>query len=420
LWGCFWFCSPIRGQLRPGAAAVGRLTVRHRQFQKERSMTNQPQGHGNHEGRSPLAALSEAGVSVWLDDLSRELLAGGGLSDLVADRHVVGVTTNPTIFASALAHGERYTEQLRDLNRAGASVDDAVFAITTADVRIACRLLRPVFDATSGLDGRVSIEVDPRLAKDAAATVTQAHRLVAAVAEPNMFVKVPATVEGLTAITELIAAGVSVNVTLIFSLARYREVIDAYLTGLDRALAAGRDLSGIRSVASFFVSRVDTAIDAELTKLNTEESLRLRGRAAVANARLAYEVFEQTLAGERWRRLAGRGALPQRPLWASTGVKNPAYPDTLYVAELVAPHTVNTMPGKTLTAFADHGQVRGDTVTGTYDEARSVFDDLERAGVDARALIEALEQEGLTKFEDSWRELGHTVSDELRKAANAG
>jgi transaldolase len=383
-------------------------------------MTNQSQNRENHEDRDPLAVLSDAGVSVWLDDLSRELLAGGGLSDLIENRHVVGVTTNPTIFASALAHGERYTEQLRDLNKAGGTVDEAVFDITTADVRVGCRLLRPVFDATDGLDGRVSIEVDPRLAKDPAATVAQGKELVAAVGEPNMFVKVPATVEGLAAITELIAAGVSVNVTLIFLLTRYEQVIDAYLTGLESALDAGRDLSAIHSVASFFVSRVDTAIDARLNKVGTEEALGLRGRAAVANARLAYEMFEQTLESERWQRLAARGARAQRPLWASTGVKDPAYPDTMYVAELIAPHTVNTMPGKTLAAFADHGQVRGDTVNGTYDQARLLFTALEQSGVDAQGAIEALEQEGLTKFEDSWRELGATVSDELRKAGEAG
>lgn len=367
----------------------------------------------------PLAELSDAGVSVWLDDLSRELLAGGGLSDLVAHRHVVGVTTNPTIFASALAHGERYTDQLRELSKTGASVDDAVFAITTADVREACSLLRPVFDATGGLDGRVSIEVDPRLSGDGEATVAQARALVAAVAEPNMFVKVPATVEGLDAITELIAQGISVNVTLIFSLERYSQVIDAYLTGLERAAEAGRDLAEIHSVASFFVSRVDTAIDAKLTEVGTEEALGLRGRAAIANARLAYEMFEQTLTGERWQRLAtsseGRARL-QRPLWASTGVKDPTYPDTMYVAELIAPYTVNTMPATTLAAFADHGEVRNDTMTGTYEESRALFDVLKRVGVDHQGLIKALEQEGLTKFEDSWRGLGHTVAEELHAA----
>lgn len=373
-------------------------------------------------GTDPLGTLSDAGVSVWLDDLSRELLVGGDLADLVAHRHVVGITTNPTIFATALAKGERYNDQVRELSRTGASVPDAVFAITTADVRAACLVLRPVYEATGGVDGRVSIEVDPRLARDAEATVAQAHALIAAVNEPNLFVKVPATAEGLTAITELTARGVSVNVTLIFSLERYSQVIDAYLTGLERAAEAGRDLDSIHSVASFFVSRVDTAIDARLTELGTAEAAALKGRAAIANARLAYEVFEQTLVGDRWQRLVANSdgrVRPQRPLWASTGVKDPAYPDTMYVAELIAPHTVNTMPGATLAAFADHGEVRNDTMTGTYEESRALFDALKRVGVDYQALIDALEQQGLTKFEDSWEALGHSVADELHAAAAA-
>ncbi|HEV2635246.1 MAG TPA: transaldolase [Actinocrinis sp.] len=366
--------------------------------------------------QDPLTDLSAAGVSVWLDDLSRELLAGGGLRKLVDRRHVVGVTTNPTIFASALAHGERYADQLRGLKQNGASVQEAVFAITTADVRAACEELRPVYDATEGLDGRVSIEVDPGLARDTQATVAQAHALVAEVDRPNMFVKVPATVEGLSAITALTAEGVSVNVTLIFSLDRYRQVIDAYVSGLEQAAEAGVDLSGIRSVASFFVSRVDTAIDARLADVGTQEALALRGRAAVANARLAYEMFEHSMAGGRWQQLVARSdgrVRPQRPLWASTGVKDPAYPDTLYVAELVAPHTVNTMPGATLEAFADHGQVTGITIIGRYDQARAHFDALKQVGVDADGAIEALEREGLTKFEDSWRGLAETVAGEL-------
>jgi transaldolase len=368
------------------------------------------------QNHDPLAELSDAGVSVWLDDLSRELLAGGELADLVAERHVVGITTNPTIFASALARGERYTDQIRALKQTGASVDDAVFALTTRDVRDACRLLRPVFEATDGLDGRVSIEVDPGSARDAEATVAQAQALVDAVGEPNMFVKVPATAEGLVAITELIGRGVSVNVTLIFSLERYGHVIDAYLTGLEKAADAGRDLFGITSVASFFVSRVDTAIDAEITEIGTDQALSLRGRAAIANARLAYEAFEQTLAGERWKQLMARSAgraRPQRPLWASTGVKDRAYRDTMYVEELIAPHTVNTMPGKTLAAFADHGEVRGDTISETYEQARAHFDALKQLGVDYQGLIDGLEEQGLNKFADSWRELAQTVSDEL-------
>ena len=372
-------------------------------------------------GPDPLAQLSAAGVSVWLDDLSRELLAGGELEVLTKQRHVVGITSNPTIFASALAHGERYTEQLRQLNAAGASVEDAVFAITTTDVQSACRVLRPIYEASSGVDGRVSIEVDPRVAKDAEATVSQAHSLVEAVGEPNMFVKVPATSEGLAAITELTAQGISVNVTLIFSLDRYRAVFQAYLAGLEKAADAGRDLSTIHSVASFFVSRVDTAIDARLTAIGTPEALVLHGGAGIANARLAYELFVQMLGGERWQELSvrsSRRARPQRPLWASTGVKDPAYPDTMYVAELIAPHTVNTMPRATLEAFADHGVVRANAIAGTFEQARAHFAALARLGIDYQGLIDALEKEGLAKFEASWQELSDTVSGQLREAAH--
>jgi transaldolase len=366
----------------------------------------------------PLADLSAAGVAVWLDDLSRELLAGGELESLIADRHVVGVTTNPTIFASALSKGDRYTEQLRELAGSAATTDDAVFAITTADVRAGCRVLRPVHDKTAGMDGRVSIEVDPRIARDTVATVTQARALWQAVAEPNLFIKIPATREGLAAITTVIAEGISVNVTLIFALDRYREVMDAYLTGLEGAASAGRDLARIHSVASFFVSRVDTEVDARLDALATPEARGLKGKAAVANARLAYQAFEETVAGTRWRRLAEAGANPQRPLWASTGVKNPAYPDTLYVTELVAPGTVNTMPGTTLAAFADHGEVAGDTVRGTYPAARAHLDALERLGIGYQEVTDTLEREGLAKFERSWDELGHTVSHELHSVTS--
>ncbi|WP_370964614.1 transaldolase [Amycolatopsis sp. cg9] len=351
----------------------------------------------------PLAALTAAGVSVWLDDLSRELLAGGELDKLIADKHVVGITTNPTIFASALADGERYAPQLRELAASGADVDDAVFAITTADVREACQVLRHVHDETGGVDGRVSIEVDPRLAEDTAATISEA-------------LKIPATPEGLPAITSAIGAGLSVNVTLIFSLERYRDVVDAYLTGLETAGLAGLDLSAIHSVASFFVSRVDTEVDARLDAIGTPPALAARGRAAVANARLAHQVHEQTLDTERWRRLAGSGARPQRPLWASTGVKNPAYPDTMYVSELVAPGTVNTMPGSTLAAFADHGSVPGDSMIGTYSAARAHFEALAELGIDYEDVTSTLERDGLGKFAASWDELGHTVSAELHAA----
>jgi transaldolase len=361
----------------------------------------------------PLADLSAAGVSVWLDDLSRELLAGGELESLIAKKHVVGVTTNPTIFASALSKGDRYTEQLRQLATEGATLDDTVFAITTADVRAGCRVLRRVYDETDGRDGRVSIEVDPRLARDTAATVRQARALWAAIDQPNLYIKIPATREGLAAITTVIGEGISVNVTLIFSLDRYREVIDAYHTGLEHAARTSQDLAMIDSVASFFVSRFDTEIDARLDAIGSPEAVALKGKAAVANARLAYETYEQTRGGPRWQRLAAAGARPQRPLWASTGVKNPAYPDIMYVTELIAAGTVNTMPGATLEAFADHGIVPGDTVRGTYLAARAHLDALHSLGIDYWDVTETLEREGLDKFAKSWDELGTTIGHEL-------
>jgi transaldolase len=366
--------------------------------------------------QDPLGELSAQGVSVWLDDLSRELLADGRLEKLIADRHVVGVTTNPTIFASALSRGERYDRQLRDLASQGVGVDDAVFAITTDDVRAACDVFADVHQRTGGRDGRVSIEVDPRLARETEATVEMARKLWRAVGRDNLFVKIPATVEGLPAITAATAAGISVNVTLIFSVERYLAVAEAYLTGLERAREAGIDLAGIRSVASFFVSRVDTEVDARLDKLSDPHVVELRGRAAVANARVAYQAYEGLLTSERWQRLAGFGANPQRPLWASTGVKDPAYPDTMYVTELVAPDTVNTMPGTTLEAFADHGYVVGDTIRPRYAEARYVLSQLMGCGVDLDEVGEQLEREGLHKFEQSWRQLGETVSGALQPA----
>jgi len=367
--------------------------------------------------RDPLADLSAAGVSVWLDDLSRELLAGGRLQDLIDHRHVVGVTTNPTIFASALSKGERYAEQLKQLAGDGAGVDEAVFAITTADVRTGCDVLRPVFEGSGGVDGRVSIEVDPRLARDTGATVAQAQALWEAVDRPNLLVKIPATVEGLAAITAVIAQGISVNVTLIFSLDRYRQVMDAYMSGLEQARDAGHDLGSIHSVASFFVSRVDTEVDARLDALGTPQAVALKGRAAVANARLAFEAFEQTTAQPRWQALAAAGARPQRPLWASTGVKDPAYPDTMYVTDLVAPGTVNTMPGTTLAAFADHGPAAADTIHGSYHDARAHLAALAGLGIDFDQVTDTLEQEGVTKFDKSWSELGDTVSQELHHSA---
>jgi transaldolase len=363
-----------------------------------------------------LARLSELGVSVWLDDLSRELLAGGELERLISERHVVGVTTNPTIFASALAKGDRYQDQVNDLVSRGADVDTTVFEITTDDVRAACDVFLPVYESTDHLDGRVSIEVDPRLAHDTQGTVEAARALWSTVDRPNALIKIPATEAGLPAITQVIGEGISVNVTLIFSLERYRAVMNAYLTGLEQAKANGKDLASIASVASFFVSRVDTEIDKRLDALDTDEAKELRGKAAIANARLAYQAYEEVIGDERWKTLAAAGARVQRPLWASTGVKDPAYSDTMYVTELVAPDTVNTMPGKTLDAVADHGEIAGETIRGRYDEAAQVLDRLERLGIGYTEVTELLEREGVDKFEKSWAELMQTVTDELDRA----
>ncbi|WP_411107693.1 transaldolase [Streptomyces sp. cmx-4-9] len=371
-------------------------------------------------GTGPLAALSTAGVSIWLDDLSRELLAGGELKKLITDKHVVGVTTNPTIFASALSKGDRYNEQLRRLGAAGTSVDEAVFALTTDDVRDGCDVFGPVYERTGGVDGRVSLEVDPRLAQDADATSSLARRLWDTVDRPNLFIKIPATRKGLKAITAVIAEGISVNVTLIFSLDRYRDVMDAYQSGLEQALAAGRDLSDIHSVASFFVSRVDTEVDRRLDALGNPQARALKGKAAVANARLAYQAYQQMLTEPRWQRLAAAGARVQRPLWASTGVKDPSYPDTMYVSELVIAGTVNTMPGATLAAFADHGTLPAHAPTGDdFAAAAAHLEALERTGIDFADVTDSLEREGLTKFEDSWTELGESVQREMNAEAGA-
>jgi transaldolase len=364
-----------------------------------------------------LKALADAGVSIWLDDLSRERIETGSLADLVKDSFVVGVTTNPTIFAKAIANGERYDAQVAELTRAGADVDKVIFEVTTQDVRNACDIMAPVAAATKA-DGRVSIEVEPALANDTDATVASARALWAAVDRPNAFVKIPATLAGLPAITAATAAGISINVTLIFSVERYRQVMDAYLTGLEQAQAAGLDLSTIRSVASFFVSRVDTEVDARLEKIGSDDALALRGKSAVANARLAYAAFAEVHAGERWQRLAAAGANVQRPLWASTGVKNPAYPDTLYITDLVVADTVNTMPEKTMRAFADHGELKGDQVSGKAAEAQDVFDRLAAAGIDLPDVFRVLETEGIEKFTASWTDLIETVKGQMAKAGD--
>jgi transaldolase len=366
-----------------------------------------------------LRQLSEAGVSIWLDDLSRELLRSGDLQKLLDTKSVVGVTTNPTIFASALAKGDAYDDQLREIAAAGKDVDRAVFELTTTDVCQACDVFRPIYDRTNGVDGRVSIEVDPRLAHDTGKTIKTARALYEAVNRENVMIKIPATVEGLPAITQAISEGISVNVTLIFSLDRYRGVMQAYLTGLEQAREAGRDLSKIHSVASFFVSRVDTEYDKRIDALGSDEAKALRGKAAIANARLAYQAYEEVFSTPRWQVLADDGANAQRPLWASTGVKDPQYPDTMYVTELVTQGVVNTMPHATMDAFADHGEITGDAVRGRYDEAREQLDALERLGISYSEVTDQLEREGVSKFDKSWEELNATVNDQLARAASS-
>ena len=358
-----------------------------------------------------LQELSEAGVSIWLDDLSRGRIESGNLADLIKNDHVVGVTTNPSIFAAALADGERYDEQVKQLAAEGADVDKTVFALTTTDVRNACDVLKPVFDATNGVDGRVSIEVAPDLAHDREATFASAKELWAEVDRPNLFIKIPATTEGGEAISDTLGQGISVNVTLIFGLDRYTSVMEAYVKGLEEALENGHDLSEIHSVASFFVSRVDTEIDNRLNKTGASDDLR--GKAGIANARLAYELYEKFFAGERWEKLAAAGANTQRPLWASTGVKNPDYKDTMYVDDLVVERTVNTMPEKTLDAVRDHSEIIGDQVRPNYADAHQVMKDLADAGIDYDDVIHVLEEEGVEKFEKSWNELLETVKANL-------
>ncbi len=368
-----------------------------------------------------LNALAEAGVSIWLDDLSRERIETGNLADLIKNDSVVGVTTNPTIFASALSDGERYDDQVTALAKKGASIDDAVFELTTHDVREACDVLADTWRATDGIDGRVSIEVSPDIAHDTDGTTAMAQKLWQAVDRPNLFIKIPATTEGAPAITSALAEGISVNVTLIFGLERYEGVMDAFLAGLEQARENGKDLSQIHSVASFFVSRVDSEIDKRLDAIDdpakVDRAAQLKGKAGIANARLAFQRFERVFSDDRFLELRSLGAREQRPLWASTGVKNPDYSDTMYVTELVAPNTVNTMPEKTLQAFADHGEVHGDQVSGHYDDAQQVMDALAELGIDYDDVIAALEKEGVEKFAKSWEELTDTVKSSLEGAA---
>jgi transaldolase len=362
-----------------------------------------------------LGDLTKAGVSVWLDDISRERLRTGNLQELIKSLHVRGVTSNPTIFSKALSKGDAYDDQIEDLKARGVSVEEASRMITTYDIRWAADVLRPVYDESAGLDGRVSIEVDPRVARDTKKTIAEARQLWWLVDRPNVYIKIPATEEGLPAITAALAEGISVNVTLIFSLERYGKVIDAYVEGLEQAAANGHDLSQIASVASFFVSRVDTEVDKRLDKIGSEEAKALKSKAAIANARLAYELYEQKLATPRWEALAAQGARVQRPLWASTSVKDPSLPDTMYVVELVTKDTVNTMPEATIVATGDHGVLKGDTVHGTYEESRKLFADLEKLGISYDDVVKVLEDEGVSKFQVSWNELLETIRTELSR-----
>ncbi|MBM7830657.1 transaldolase [Agromyces cerinus] len=365
---------------------------------------------------SPTAALAAEGVSIWLDDLSRQRILSGDLQRLISQREVVGVTTNPTIFAAAIGGSTAYDEQVAALAQGNRSASDVVFALTTDDVARAADLLRPVFDASGGVDGWVSIEVGADAAHDTLATLVETRSLAEHIDRPNVFVKIPATVEGVAAITAAIALGISVNVTLIFGLDRYRAVVDAYLTGLERAHESGLALRGIRSVASFFVSRVDTEVDRRLDEIGTAAARELRSLAGIANARLAYEIFTSEFAGARAQRLLALGANVQRPLWASTGAKDPALPDTRYVEELVARDVVNTMPEKTLEAVFDHGRIRGDTITGTADESRAVLAGLAALGISYDEVTATLEREGVAKFQASGDELVATVAAALERA----
>jgi transaldolase len=364
-----------------------------------------------------LKQLSDAGVSIWLDDLSRERIETGNLADLIRDQHVVGVTSNPSIFQAALSHGERYDAQIRDLAALGTDRDQAVRVITTDDVRNACEIMRPAYDASRHVDGRVSIEVSPGIAHDTDATVAEAADLWKTVDQPNLLIKIPGTKEGWPAITESIADGISINVTLIFGLEQYHQVMEAYVAGLEKAKENGHDLSTIHSVASFFVSRVDTEIDRRLDESGADASLK--GLAGVANARLAFKAYEEFFTGDRWAALEAAGAHQQRPLWASTGVKNPDYKDTMYVDDLVVENTVNTMPEKTMDAVADHGEIKGDQVRPFYDDAARVMSRLADAGIDYDDVIEVLIKEGVDKFIKAWDELLDSVSEALETAQTA-
>jgi transaldolase len=363
-----------------------------------------------------LTDLAAAGVAVWLDDLSRTRIHSGSLARSVEQGEIVGITTNPTIFAKAIGSGSGYEDQLRDLALRGTAIGETVRLLTAWDVRAACDIMRPAYDRSGGRDGRVSIEVDPRIAHDTDRTAAEARGLWWLVDRPNLFIKIPATLAGLPAISQTLAAGISVNVTLIFSVERYKAVADAFLTGLEQRVAAGGSLAGIESVASFFVSRVDTEVDKRLDQMKTGDAPLLRGKAAVANSRLAYEIYEQMLGSDRWRALAAKGAKPQRLLWASTGVKDKSFPDTKYVVELVARDTVNTMPESTLHAVADHAQITGDTIRNGYPAAHALMENLRKVGVDMADVASLLERQGVESFANSWEELIASVTEQLQKA----
>jgi transaldolase len=353
---------------------------------------------------SRLDKLSARGQSVWIDYLSRDLVQNGELKRLMDEDAVVGVTSNPTIFQKALSQGDAYDEQLKMLLEREQDPKEIFLHLAVRDVESALDLLAPVHERDAQ-DGYVSIEVDPNFAYDAKATREEAFRLHDWIRRPNLYVKIPGTKPGLEAIEECIASGRSINVTLLFSLEMHRASMEAYLGGLERFAESGGDLTKVRSVASFFVSRVDTETDKRLEAIGSDEALALRGKLAIANARIAYENYEKAFSGSRWEALEAKGALPQRCLWASTSTKNPAYRDVLYVEELIGPHTVNTMPEETINAFQDHGEVRGDTVRDGVNEAHRLFEQLAAVGVDYDDVVATLEKEGVQKFSDSFTEL---------------
>lgn len=362
-----------------------------------------------------LSKLSDAGVSIWLDDLSRERLTPGGkakhLSELISASHVVGVTTNPAIFSSAISSSPLYKEDILRFREAGLDTEEIIAELTCSDVKNACEIFRRTYEVSEGVDGRVSIEVDPRFARDTDSTIKQARYLWEKVNMPNLLIKVPATREGLPAIRQLISEGISVNVTIIFSVARYKEVLAAFISGITDRVSSGLPVSGIHSVASFFVSRVDTEIDPQLKELQLESLL---GKSAIANARLAYQHFSEVYESLEWKNLATSGASIQRPLWASTGVKDPNYDPAMYVNELVARHTVNTMPEATLEAAANSQNFKGDSITGKYLDSEMIMSELEKNGIEMEKVADKLEEEGIEKFIKPWLNLISVVEKVTR------